>query len=249
MKETHIFYAPRIAEGDRELPAEEASHAVRVLRMKEGDALTLTDGMGFFYEAHITMATAKHCAFCIEHTIADKRSWQSAIHVAVAPTKNMDRMEWFTEKATEIGIDSITLLDCAFSERRVVKTERLEKIAVSAMKQSHKAFKPVITPMTPFARFISQTFEGQRFIAHCYDAQDETDGGQAIHLSTRNFLGDLVSRNTPTLVLIGPEGDFSIGEVEAAIQAGFTPISLGESRLRTETAALVATHLMYLGKR
>lgn len=249
MKETHIFYAPHISEGDYELPTEEAAHAVRVLRMHEGDTLTLTDGIGNFYKGRITLANAKHCTFSVECTITDQQSWQSGIHVAVAPTKNMDRMEWFTEKATEIGINSITLLNCTFSERHVVKTERLEKIAISAMKQSHKAFKPIINPMTPFAQFISQPFEGQRFIAHCYEPQEIAEGGISLHLSSRNFLGDLVSRDISTLVLIGPEGDFSIEEVETAIQAGFSPISLGESRLRTETAALVATHLMYLGKR
>lgn len=170
----------------------------------------------------------------------------------------MDRMEWFAEKATEIGVDRISLLNCANSERRVVKTERLEKIVVSAMKQSHKAFKPTVDVMTDFEKFIAQPFCGQKFIAHCYAPEDvednvskeyATDNEENIHLTARNFLGDLLSSSDNSLVLIGPEGDFSVKEVKMAIAAGFQPISLGKSRLRTETAALVAVHLMYLAKR
>ncbi len=249
MKETRIFYVPEMVNGCTEMPAEEAAHAVRVLRMKEGDALTLTDGVGRFYDAHITLASNKHCQFAIDNEWNDHKLWRGNIYLAVAPTKNMDRMEWFAEKATEIGVDNISLLNCANSERRVVKTERLEKIVVSAMKQSHKAFKPVVSPLTDFKKFIAQPFEGQKFIAHCY-APEETEGtDESIHLSGRNFLGDLLQPEGNALVLIGPEGDFSIAEVNEAIQAGFQPISLGESRLRTETAALVAVHLMYLAKR
>lgn len=245
MKETRIFYAPEVAQGNCELPAEEAGHAVRVLRLKEGDAMTLVDGTGRFYDARITLASPKHCRFETLRTWDDRKPWAGGIHIAVAPTKNMDRMEWFTEKATEIGVDEITLLDCDNSERRVVKTERLEKIAVSAMKQSHKAFKPAITPMMPLRELLRRPFSGQRFIAHCHEAAE----GDGLHLSSRNFLGDLLSADTPSLVLIGPEGDFSISEVEEALSLGFQPISLGESRLRTETAALAAVHLMYLSKR
>lgn len=249
MKETHIFYAPQIIDGSTELPTEEANHAVRVLRMKEGDQLTLTDGQGCFYDAHITLASNKHCQFAIDKKWDDHKLWNGGIHLAVAPTKNMDRMEWFTEKATEIGVDSISLLNCANSERKVVKTERLEKIVVSAMKQSHKAFKPTVNPMCDFKKFIAQPFDGQKFIAHCYTAEEAEGEGESIHLSGRNFLGDLLEKEGNAWVLIGPEGDFSITEVEEAIKAGFQPISLGESRLRTETAALVAVHLMYLAKR
>lgn len=249
MKETHIFYTPQVVEGVNELPHDEAGHAIRVLRMKEGDALTLTDGVGHFYDAHITLASNKHCQFAVDKVWNDHKLWQGNIHLAVAPTKNMDRMEWFAEKATEIGIDKITLLNCTNSERKVVKTERLEKIVVSAMKQSHKAFKPIVTPMIAFKDFINQPFDGQKFIAHCYTPEDTENQNEGIHLSGRNFLGDLLNTNRNALVLIGPEGDFSIDEVECALKAGFQPISLGESRLRTETAALVAVHLMYLAKR
>ena len=158
-------------------------------------------------------------------------------------------MEWLAEKATEIGVDKISLLNCANSERRVVKTERLEKIVVSAMKQSHKAFKPEIEPLTSFDDFINKPFDGQKFIAHCYAPEETGDNQDGIHLSGRNFLGELLNSDGDALVLIGPEGDFSISEVDKAIRNGFQPISLGESRLRTETAALVAVHLMYLAKR
>ena len=149
----------------------------------------------------------------------------------------MDRVEWFVEKATEIGFDHLSLLECRFSERRSVKTERLEKIVVSAMKQSHKAWKPLIDELQPFRQFIArQDLPAQRFIAHCYEGD-------------RPFLLDVLQPRTPALVLIGPEGDFSIDEVQAAEAAGFRSVSLGTSRLRTETAALAAVHLMRLANR
>lgn len=250
MKETHIFYTPDIASRPTELPTEEAGHAVRVLRMKEGDPLLLTDGKGTFYDAHITLSSPKHCLYAIDRSWPDHKLWQGSIHLAVAPTKNMDRMEWFAEKATEIGVDGIHLMLCDNSERKVVKTERLEKIVVSAMKQSHKAFKPEVEPLTPFKQLVNRPFKGQKFIAHCYSPEEiEEASSESIHLSGRNFLGDLLEPDGDALVLIGPEGDFSINEVNEAIQQGFQPISLGKSRLRTETAALVAVHLMYLAKR
>jgi len=174
----------------------------------------------------------------------------------------MDRMEWFAEKATEIGMDRLSLLECRFSERRVVKTERLEKIVVSAMKQSHKAWKPVVEELQAFKKFISrEDLPAQRFIAHCYEEQDLRKGAVgeaapatattnlAAGASEKPFLLDILQPQTPALVLIGPEGDFSIDEVRQAEAAGFRPISLGKSRLRTETAALVAVHLMRLNNR
>lgn len=249
MKETHIFYTPQIIDGIHELPADEAGHAIRVLRLKEGDVLTLTDGIGHFYDACITLASTKHCCFEVNRQWDDQKLWHGNIHVAVAPTKNMDRMEWFAEKATEIGIDHISLLNCKNSERKVVKTKRLEKIVVAAMKQSHKAFKPLVDEMMPFKTFIQTPLEGQKFIAHCYSPDEVDNTGSNIHLSGRNFLGDKVQPEGNATVLIGPEGDFSIDEVKMAVEAGFQPISLGKSRLRTETAALVAVHLMNLAKR
>ena len=154
--------------------------------------------------------------------------------MAVAPTKNMDRIEWFAEKATEIGIDALTLLRCRYSERKEVKTERVQKILVSAMKQSLKATLPELTPMTDFKQFVSLPFDGQKFIAYCGEAQD------------KKILKQLYRPGTNALILIGPEGDFSEEEVALAFENGFLPVSLGESRLRTETAALTACHTIHV---
>ena len=171
MKEIHVFYAPEAGEV-QELPAEEAAHCVRVLRLQSGDEIRLTDGKGTFYRAEITTATGKRCLFRVLESWPQAKEWTGHLHLAVAPTKNMDRMEWLAEKATEIGFDELTFLDCRFSERKVVKTERIEKILVSAMKQSHKAFKPQLNGMEDFKRFVSRPFAGQKFIAHCYDEAD-----------------------------------------------------------------------------
>ena len=240
MKELHIFYAPEI-EATHELPAEEAAHAVRVLRMKEGDDLMATDGRGNFYDCTITLASNKYCRVNINTVETPEPLWHGKIHLAVAPTKNMDRTEWLAEKATEIGVDRFSFLLCDNSERKVIKTERVEKIVVSATKQSHKATKPEVEEMIPFKKFISQDLKGQKFIAHCYDDIPGTN-------NEKPFLGDVLSATDDALVMIGPEGDFSISEVQQAIAAGFTPIHLGKSRLRTETAGLVAVHLMYVKK-
>lgn len=240
MKELHIFYAPEI-EQTHELPQEEAAHAVRVLRMKEGDNLVATDGKGKFYDCTITLASNKSCRININSVETPSPLWHGKIHLAVAPTKNMDRTEWLVEKATEIGVDQFSFLLCDNSERKVIKTERVEKIVVSATKQSHKATKPKVEELIPFKKFISQDFKGQKFIAHCYDDIPGTD-------NVKPFLGDVLSATDNALVMIGPEGDFSISEVQQALQAGFIPIHLGRSRLRTETAGLVAVHLMYIKK-
>jgi 16S rRNA (uracil1498-N3)-methyltransferase len=230
MKELRFFYTPTPEAG--QLPQDEAQHALRVLRLGMGDELHLMDGKGAFHRAVITEADNHHCRYRILESVPQQPEWTGKIHIAVAPTKNMDRMEWFVEKATEIGFDRLTLLDCRFSERRVVKNERLEKIIVSAMKQSHKAWLPQLDEMTPFHKFITRPdLPAQRFIAHCYEGE-------------KPFLLDLLAPCTPALVLIGPEGDFSIDEVREAEAAGFRSVSLGTSRLRTETAALVAVHMM-----
>lgn len=228
----HIFYTPDILT-EMQLPDEEAQHCVRVLRMAEGDEILLTDGKGSFYRALIRTAHPKHCKVEIVETITPDPLWKVKIEVAVAPTKNMDRMEWFAEKATEIGIDRIIPILCDHSERKALKEERLEKIAVSAMKQSMKPVLPEIQSLTPFDTVVSAPFEGQKFIAHCYK-DDKTE------------LKDAYQKGSNVLVLIGPEGDFSEKEVEKAIQNGFIPVSLGRSRLRTETAALVACHTIQL---
>lgn len=226
----HLFYTPDIAT-TLELPQDEAAHAIRVLRLAEGSEVMLTDGKGSFYRAEIDMISGKRCYVRIVETITPDPLWRGHLHLAMAPTKNMDRIEWFAEKATEIGFDELTFLDCRFSERRVVKTERVEKILVSAMKQSLKPALPMLNGMTPFDKFVSQPFEGQKFIAHCYEGEKEA-------------LLQALQPGENALVLIGPEGDFSPEEVQKAMTYGFRPITLGRSRLRTETAALVAVHMM-----
>lgn len=255
MKELHIFYAPDLPT-DLALPDDEAAHALRVLRMKEGDKLIATDGRGTFYDCTIASATSKRATLRIDSEKRGEKFWNGRIHLAVAPTKNMDRMEWLAEKATEIGFDILTFLDCQFSERRVVKTERIERIVVAATKQSHKAWKPEVEEMTKFAHFIERKFNGQKFIAHCYD-MEEIDGSSESSASKTDeeatraaspFLLDVAKNEGDAVVLIGPEGDFSIDEVKAAIAAGFQPISLGRSRLRTETAALAAVHILNIAK-
>lgn len=244
MKEMHLFYAPDI-ENHAALSEDDAAHAVRVLRIREGERLWATDGCGHFYEGTASPGgSGKHpeCYINIESTAEWQRPWPSDIHVAVAPTKNIDRIEWMVEKATEVGADGFHFLRCDNSERRLIKADRLEKIAISAMKQSHKALKPAVEDMTGFHDFIQRPFDGDKFIAHCY-AQTDIGLGDG-----KCFLFDAVRRDVPTLVLIGPEGDFSIEEVRAAQAAGFRPVTLGESRLRTETAALMAVVYTHLKK-
>lgn len=228
----HVFYTPDI-QTRAELPEEEAAHAVRVLRLEAGDEVTLTDGKGCFYRAEISAASNKRCLVNVLETLPQEPLWQGHFHLAMAPTKNMDRTEWLAEKATEIGFDELTFLNCRFSERKVIKTERIQKILVSAIKQSLKARLPKLNEMTDFNRFIRQPFSGQKFIAHCYEGE-------------KPLLKDIVRRGEDALVLIGPEGDFSEEEVKLAVEQGFQPISLGRSRLRTETAALVACHILNL---
>lgn len=234
MKEQHFFYVPHPERNI--LPEEEASHALRVLRLGVGAALMLMDGAGNFYEAEITETRKGQASFCILNTLPQERAWVGHIHIAFTPTKNADRTEWAVEKITEIGVDEISLLSCDFSERRQMKRERLERIITSAMKQSRKAWRPILHEMQDFDTFIRQLpREGQqqRFICHCQK-------------------GDLpalrcqLKEKRDVLTLIGPEGDFSLTEIAKAESCGFTSVSLGKSRLRTETAALVATHLMNL---
>ena len=248
MKEYHIFYAPDISTTSS-LPADEANHAIRVLRMKEGDGLQATDGKGKFYECTISMSSRTKCLLQIKREYEVEKPWKGLIQLVVAPTKNIDRIEWLAEKATEIGFDKISFINCKNSERRIIKNERIERIVVSAMKQSHKAWKPIVEEMTTFDDFIKKPFDGQRFIAHCYDMDNnnniEDNSQEAMH--TR-YLPELINANQNSQILIGPEGDFSIDEVEKALSCGFIPISLGKSRLRTETAALVGVHLLNIAK-
>ncbi len=227
-----LFYVPDIA--DRwELSEEEAAHCLRVLRLAPGAELDITDGKGTLYKAVISSVAGKHCYVEARETIDVPKSWRGKIHLAIAPTKNMDRIEWLAEKATEIGLDAITFLNCRFSERKVIKTDRVERIVVSAMKQSLKYTKPEVGEMVDFKKFIAEPRSGAKFIAHCYDSE-------------RLLLKDVLQEGEDATVLIGPEGDFSPEEVEAAINAGYRPVSLGSSRLRTETAGLAACHTFIL---
>ena len=238
MKETRYFYTPD-AQISQELPEEEAAHAVRVLRLQAGDEMMLMDGQGDFYRAEVTMASQKHCLYRIIEILPQQPQWKGHLHLAIAPTKMMDRMEWMTEKATEIGIDEIDFLNCQFSERRIVKHSRLDKIVISAMKQSHKAWKPVLKEPISTRHFLEQAITGQKYIAHCYDE------------IPRTYLFDELRNNpddTEVTVMIGPEGDFSIDEVQMAISVGYKSVHLGKSRLRTETAGLSAVMMMQLAK-
>lgn len=228
----HVFYTPDIAV-TCEMPEEEAVHCLRVLRLGVGDEVMLTDGKGCFYKAVISAASGKRCQVKVTETIEQEPLWNGHLHLAMAPTKNMDRIEWLAEKATEIGFDELSFLNCRYSERKVIKTERVEKIVVSAVKQSLKARKPVVNEMMDFARFVKQDFAGQKFIAHCNEGE-------------KPLLKEILVPGEDALVLIGPEGDFSPEEVKLAESLGFRSISLGKSRLRTETAALVSVHIMNL---
>jgi 16S rRNA (uracil1498-N3)-methyltransferase len=227
----HLFYTPDISADTYTLNEEESKHAVRVLRLETGDIIHLIDGHGGFYKAEIIDDHQKRCTVKITDTKKEFEKRDHHLHIAIAPTKNNDRTEWFLEKATEIGIDELSLIDCSNSERSVVKTERLQKVAISAIKQSLKAYLPKINEITPFKKFITslKDFQGQKFIAHC-----QSPLSQATHLKT------LYSSKKDVLILIGPEGDFTSEEVKLALENGFKEIGLGTSRLRTETAALYA---------
>ncbi|SHH53718.1 16S rRNA (uracil(1498)-N(3))-methyltransferase [Winogradskyella jejuensis] len=225
-----LFYNPNVSDSNDVInfDKDESRHIVKVLRKSVGDQLHITNGKGWLFTSELITAEQKHCtAKIIEKEEYAKRDYK--LHIAVAPTKMNDRFEWFLEKATEIGIHTITPLLCDHSERKVIKTERFEKIIQSAMKQSLQYHLPELKPLTSFKEFISQDFSGQRFIAHC----EETD---------RKSLKSEIEPNSDVTILIGPEGDFSTKEIEAAIATGFVPVTLGETRLRTETAAIAACH-------
>lgn len=227
-----LFYVPDIA-STWELSEEESAHALRVLRLTVGSNLEITDGWGNLYVTEVASVSGKHCYVKPVEPASKPKNWSGSFHLAIAPTKNMDRIEWLAEKATEVGIDSITFLNCRFSERKVVKTERVERIVVSAMKQSLKYCKPVVGEMTDFRKFVSEERSGAKFIAHCYDSE-------------RVVLKDVLPMGEDVTLLVGPEGDFSPEEVELAVKYGYRAVSLGSSRLRTETAGLVGCHTFML---
>lgn len=225
----HIFYTPDLQKDQKHylLSEEESKHCIKVLRLTKGTEVVLVDGVGGWFNAEVTEPNPKKTGLEVLSVIQDFGKRNHRLHLAVAPTKNIERFEWFLEKATEIGIDEITPILCNRSERKEVKTERLNKRITAAMKQSLKAFHPRLNDIVPVRDFIKQSHEGQLFIAHCME-------GKKLGLS------EAVIPSSSYTILIGPEGDFSPLEVEEALQVGFIPISLGKARLRTETAALAA---------
>ncbi len=227
------FYCPDI-KTDPVLPESDSQHCVRVLRMREGDALEVVDGRGTRYECRLLEAHPKHAMVEIVEEREQPPHWHQRITLAVAPTKLNDRMEWLVEKLVEIGINRIVPVRCHHSERKEIKRERLEKIAISAMKQSLKATLPQIDEMMPLTEFLESVAAEQRFIGYC----DET--------VERRLLARACEAGKDTAILIGPEGDFSPGEVVQCLNAGFMPVTLGENRLRTETAALVAVTTVHV---
>jgi 16S rRNA (uracil1498-N3)-methyltransferase len=229
----HIFYTPNIDSDEFVLNEEESKHCVRVLRLKEQDTISLIDGRGGFYHARIVDANPKCCKVFVYHknTEYGKRNYQ--LSIAIAPTKNIERLEWFLEKSTEIGIDRIIPMVCAQSERKIIKPERLTKIIAEAIKQSKQAYIPVLENLCSFGELIQKEFSGLKFIAYC----DE---------DFRPSLKNVLKPCENVLILIGPEGDFSPEEIKTALAKGYEGVSLGNSRLRTETAGVVACHTVCL---
>jgi len=220
-----LFYSTSILNDHFLLEGEEAHHLLKVLRHQEGDTVMITDGLGSIYTTKIIDANPKKCSLKILQQDKKDTEKNYSLHIAIAPTKNIDRLEWFLEKATEIGIDEVSPIICQHSERRIIKEERLQKVLISAMKQSLKSFLPVLHPLKTFPDLIKECRAEQRYIC-TMDAQDS-----------------LINRYDPlekTIILIGPEGDFSKEEIAMALKHGFVPVSLGNSRLRTETAAVLA---------
>ncbi len=228
-----FFYAPDIIPPIYTLNGEESRHAVKVLRLGPGSRLHLVDGRGTLYEAEVVNPSPHGCQVRVISTTGSFGARDYRLTMAVAPTKNSDRFEWFLEKATEVGLDAVIPLECANSERRVFKPERAAKVAASAMKQSLKACLPTLEPLTSVRQVLERPFEGVKLIAHCRPE------GERVPIT------ETLPPHTNTLILIGPEGDFTPEEVDMAMRNGFVPVSLGQSRLRTETAALAAVMAAY----
>ncbi|MGB4773701.1 MAG: 16S rRNA (uracil(1498)-N(3))-methyltransferase [Daejeonella sp.] len=226
----HLFYTPQIKaliNEEHHLNEEESKHCIKVLRLQKGDEISLINGVGGLYQAIITEPHPKKTQLKILAVQQEFKKRNHYLHIAVAPTKNIERLEWFLEKATEIGIDEISLIICDRSERKEAKTERLLKIITAAVKQSLTAYHPKLNEPVLFRSFIQQSSTKHKFIAHCADDQ-------------KTSLEESFSKHSEYLILIGPEGDFTLPEIELALSYNFTPISLGNTRLRTETAALEA---------
>lgn len=232
-----LFYTNNIQENHAYLGEDEARHCIQVLRKQVGDTLHFVDGLGTQYEGEIVEAGKKKCVLAIKKKTAFPQKDKVQVQIAIAPTKNIDRLEWFLEKATEIGITEITPILCHRSERKRIRVDRLQKRILAAMKQSLQAFLPQLNELEKLESFLKRIKNDgdnvQRLIAHCEDGND-------IHLKEKYQAGKNV------IILIGPEGDFSPKEIEMAQEAGFEPINLGVNRLRTETAGIVACHIIAL---
>lgn len=226
-----LFYAPDIRPPYHTLSEEESKHCIRVLRLGRGSRVHLTDGRGTLHVCEIDQADPRSCRVRVVETLREFEKMPYRLTMAVAPTKNPDRFEWFLEKATEVGVTEIIPLDAAHSERRIFKAERGEKIITAAMKQSLKAYRPRLQPLTPLREAILRPFEGRRLIAHC---------APALNPAGKSYLPRTLRSGEAVEIFIGPEGDFSPEEVALALENGFEEITLGPQRLRTETAALVA---------
>jgi 16S rRNA (uracil1498-N3)-methyltransferase len=224
----HVFYTPDITSADYILNEEESRHCMKVLRLSIGDVVHLIDGKGGLYEAEIVLESKRNVTLHVLHTTTEYQKRNHSLHIAVAPTKNIDRLEWFLEKATEIGIDQITPVICERSERKIVKEDRLNKVITSAVKQSLQAYHPELHEAVSFKEFITKQTADYKMIAHCVDGEP------------RNFISQITEPGKSYLILIGPEGDFTPNEIELALQNDFKPLTLGNTRLRTETAALAA---------
>ena len=229
----HIFYTPDITSDQYLLDEQESKHASKVLRLSVGDQILLIDGKGGKYNAEILENVGKRIRVSVVSKTIEKERSVHYLHIAIAPTKNIERLEWFLEKATEIGVDEITPLLCRNSERKSIKDDRLERVVVAAMKQSIKPFMPKLNPLIKADDFIKQNHSGGKYIAHCYD-------------SDKLPLKFATTQNISSIVMIGPEGDFSLEEVKLAEANGFQSVELGKERLRTETAGVVACHTVNL---
>lgn len=224
----HVFYTPDIDSSEYRLNEEESKHCLKVLRLGRGDVVNLIDGKGGFYEAEIIGENKRNVELRVTKSIQEYQKRNHHLHIVVAPTKNIDRLEWFLEKATEIGIDEITPVICERSERKIIKEDRLTKVITSAVKQSLQAYHPVLNPQISLIDFLKKEQDAVKMIAHCIDGEP------------RQYISQLLVPHQRYLILIGPEGDFSPKEIELALQSGFKPLTLGNTRLRTETAALAA---------
>jgi len=229
-----IFYAPDITGNNYALDENESKHIIRVLRMKKGTSVRLIDGRGNLYEGVIGNPDQRKCTVTITGIIKDFEKRNYRLHIAISPLKNSDRFEWFIEKSVEIGIDEITPLICHNSEKHVIKPERINKIIISAMKQSLKATKTIVNPPSKFSDFIKSSFSASAMIAHCNEK------------FSRSKISDIYSGNGNAVILIGPEGDFSEEEIREALENGIISVHLGTSRLRTETAGVSACHSIYI---